>query len=67
MSQSSRARRAAERQSFVLRPFEAWASECDLVAMREIVPAASTTLKLVGEHAERDISLVTVLRWRCPA
>jgi uncharacterized protein DUF5926 len=66
MSQSSRARRAAERQSFVLRPFEGMASECDLVAMREIVPAASTTLKLVGEHAERDISLVTVLPLALP-
>lgn len=66
MSKSSRARRAAERESFVLRPFEGMASECDLVAMREIVPAATTTLKLLGDQAERNITLCTVLPLALP-
>src|SRR5882757_6803833 len=66
MSKSTRARRAAERESFVLRPFEGMASECVLIAMREIVPAATTTLKLVGEHADRDVTLCTVLPLALP-
>lgn len=66
MSKSSRARRAAERESFVLRPFEGMASECDLVAMREIVPAATTPLVLTGEYAERRVTAVTVLPLALP-
>lgn len=49
------------------RPFEAMASECDIVAMREIVPAASATLTLLGEHADRKVTLVTVLPMAWPA
>jgi hypothetical protein len=49
------------------RPFEGMASECDIVAMREIVPAASAKLTLVGEHADRDVTLVTVLPMAWPA
>ena len=49
------------------RPFEGLASECDIVAMREIVPAASARLALVGEHAERVVTLVTVLPMAWPA
>lgn len=49
------------------RPFEGLASECDIVAMRELVPAASTKLTLVGEHADRDVTLVTVLPMAWPA
>ena len=66
MSKATRERRAAERASFVQRPFEGMASECDLVAMRELVPAATTKLKLTGEHADRDITLVTVLPLALP-
>lgn len=66
MSKSSRARRAAERQSFVLRPFEGMAAECDLVAMREIVPAATMKLTLVEPHADRDVTLCTVLPLALP-
>jgi hypothetical protein len=43
------------------------ASECDLVAMREIVPAASAKLTLTGEHSDRDVTLVTVLPMAWPA
>lgn len=49
------------------RPFEGFVSECDIVAMREIVPAASTELTLVGEHAGRKVRLVTVLPMAWPA
>ena len=49
------------------RPFEGLASECDIVAMREIVPAASTPLTLLGEHADREVTLVTVLPMAWPA
>jgi hypothetical protein len=49
------------------RPFAGFASECDIVAMREIVPAASTRLTLLGEHADRDVTLVTVLPMAWPA
>jgi hypothetical protein len=66
MSKASRARRAAERQSFVQRPFEGMAAECDLVAMREIVPAATMKLPLIGEHADRDVTLCTVLPLALP-
>jgi len=49
------------------RPFEGLASECDIVAMREIVPAASAKLALTGEHADREVTLVTVLPMAWPA
>ena len=49
------------------RPFEGLASECDMVAMREIVPAASAPLTLLGEHADREVTLATVLPMAWPA
>ena len=49
------------------RPFEGIASECDLVAMREIIPAATAKLTLSGEHADRDVTLATVLPMAWPA
>jgi len=49
------------------RPFAEMASECDIVAMREIVPAATARLALTGEHAGRDVTLATVLPMAWPA
>jgi hypothetical protein len=49
------------------RSFEGLASECDIVAMREVVPAASAPLTLVGENADRKVTLVTVLPMAWPA
>jgi hypothetical protein len=49
------------------RPFAGIASECDIVAMREVVPAASAPLTLVGPNADRKVSLVTVLPSAWPA
>ena len=53
------AARAAD--ALVLRPFEGLASEGDWVALREIVPAATASLTLTGEHAGRAATLSTVL------
>lgn len=52
---------------FVKRPFEGLASECDLVAMRELVPAATAVLPLVGEYADRPVRLCTLLPMAAPA
>lgn len=49
------------------RPFEGLAGETDIVAMRELVPAATAPLKLLGEHAERKVTLATVLPMAAPA
>ncbi|HEX6149176.1 DUF5926 family protein [Nocardioides sp.] len=52
---------------FVARPFEGLASECDLVALRELVPSATAPLPLVGEHADRRVTLCTLLPMAAPA
>ena len=55
-----------ETERFVQRPFEGLAGECDWVAMREIVPAATAPLTLAGEHAGREATLATVLPMAWP-
>ncbi len=52
---------------FVARPFEGLAGECDWVALREIVPAATAPLALSGERAGREVTLATVLPMAWPA
>jgi hypothetical protein len=54
-------------EQYVARPFAGLPGECDWVAMREIVPAATARLRLVGEFAERDATLATVLPMAWPA
>lgn len=54
-------------QVFVKRPFEGLASECDIVALRELVPAATATLTLQGEYADRVVKLCTLLPMAAPA
>ena len=49
------------------RPFEGLPGETDIVAMRELVPAATAPLKLAGEHAGRTVTLATVLPMAAPA
>ncbi|HEU0087933.1 MAG TPA: DUF5926 family protein [Pseudonocardiaceae bacterium] len=44
----------------VVRPYAGLAAECQLVALRELVPSATAPLPL-AEPAERDIKLATVL------
>lgn len=50
----------------ILRPFEGLASECDLVALRNFVPAATAPLRLVTDPS-RAITLATVLPMAWPA
>ncbi len=57
-------------EQLVRRPFEGLASECDLIAMHEIVPSATARLTLAPdvEGAEgRDVLAVTVLPVAWPA
>lgn len=54
-------------QVFVKRPFEGLASECDIVALRELVPAATAALPLKGEYADRAVRLNTLLPGAAPA
>jgi hypothetical protein len=57
---------AAAAEQFVHRPFAGLPGECDWVAMREIVPAATAALTLTGEHAGREATLATVLPMAWP-
>lgn len=60
-----------EKQAFVPRPFEGLRGECDLVAMREIVPSATARWVLAddvaGEHAGRSVTVATLLPLAWPA
>ncbi|MFA7323536.1 MAG: DUF5926 family protein [Candidatus Nanopelagicales bacterium] len=52
------------------RPFEGFASECDLVCLRELVPSATAPLTLragIGGEAKRSVVLATVLPLAYPA
>ncbi len=53
--------------TFVARPFEGLAGECDWVAMREIVPAATAGRRLRAEHGGEDVLVATVLPMAWPA
>ncbi|MFC5175560.1 DUF5926 family protein [Nocardioides taihuensis] len=53
---------------FVSRPFEGMPSECDVVAMRELVPSATAPLTLADPaYAERTVQLCTLLPMAAPA
>lgn len=52
---------------FVKRPFEGLPSECDVVALRELVPAATAVLPLKGEYADRVVKLCSLLPGAAPA
>ena len=51
---------------FVSRPFEGLPSECDVVAMRELVPAATAPLTLT-DHPDRTVQLCSLLPMAAPA
>ncbi|WP_110207634.1 DUF5926 family protein [Nocardioides daejeonensis] len=51
--------------TFVARPFAEFAGECDLVAMRELVPAATSPLTL--RDSDRTVRLCTLLPGAAPA
>lgn len=48
------------------RPFEGFASECDIIAMRELVPSATAALTLC-DGRDRTVTLATVLPMAWPA
>jgi hypothetical protein len=52
---------------FVLRPFEGLPGEPDWVAMREVVSAASATVRTTAELGSREVVVVTVLPQAWPA
>lgn len=55
-------------QLYVGRPFEGLASECDVIAMREIVPAATAPLPLAdGVGSDRTVVLCSLLPMATPA
>jgi hypothetical protein len=51
----------------VTRPFEGLAAECDLVALRELVPAASAPLPLREGTSERTVLVCSLLPAAAPA
>jgi hypothetical protein len=51
----------------VTRPFEGLTGECDWVAMREIVPAATATVKIAAEFGGGEAIVATVLPMAWPA
>jgi len=53
--------------ALVTRPFAGLASECDWIALRELVPAGTAPLRLAGEYADRDVTLASVLPAALPA
>ncbi|WP_434742163.1 DUF5926 family protein [Micromonospora sp. SH-82] len=62
---------AKVRDVFVPRPFEGLADEPEWIALRELVPAASASLRLnaelAAEHPDRPVVLATVLPMATPA
>lgn len=61
MGKSSRRARPKAHIQFVNRPFEGLPFEAELVAMREIIPAATLTVTTSAEHGSREVTLVTIL------
>jgi Family of unknown function (DUF5926)/SEC-C motif len=51
--------------AFVGRPFEGLPSECDLVALRELVPSATAPLSVAG--TDRTVTLCSLLPMAAPA
>ena len=51
--------------AFVNRPFEGMAGECDVIALRELVPAATAPLTVTG--TDREVRLCTLLPTAAPA
>jgi hypothetical protein len=51
--------------AYVARPFEGLPSECDVVALRELVPAATAPITVTG--TDRSVTLCTLLPMAAPA
>ncbi|GLY19105.1 SEC-C domain-containing protein [Kineosporia rhizophila] len=50
-----------EAMKMVVRPFEGLTGECDLVAMREIVPAATAVVPVKEEFGGGEVTIATIL------
>ena len=50
-----------QRIEFVARPFEGLPNERGLVAMTQIIPAATATARLTQDHGGREVQIVTLL------
>jgi hypothetical protein len=61
-----RARREAEAR-LVTRPFDGLTGECDWIALREIVPAATVVVHTTPEFGDVDVTVATVLPMAWPA
>jgi hypothetical protein len=57
----------AQAVRLVTRPFEGLAGEPDWVALREIVPAATATVRTTADHGGREVTVSTVLPMAWPA
>ena len=55
------------RAPFVSRTFAGLPAECDLVALREIVPAATASLTLLPPYADRRVQMCSLLPMAAPA
>src|SRR5688572_7652780 len=53
--------------TFVARPFEGMPSECDVIALRELVPAATAPLTLRDGVSDRTVRLCSLLPMAAPA
>ena len=62
-----RARTHTTEVAVVARPFEGVTGECDWVALREVVPAATAVVRTTKEHGARDVTVGTVLPMAWPA
>jgi len=51
--------------AYVPRPFDGYAGECDLIALRELVPAATAPITLKG--SDREVLLCSLLPMAAPA
>lgn len=69
--QADKPKREKIRDIYVPRPFADLADECEWIALRELVPAASAPLRLapelVAQYGEREVMLSTVLPMAWPA
>lgn len=65
--QEGQAKPKRQKVAYVDRPFEGLAGETDLVAMREVVPAATLAARTVEEYGGEDVLVVTLLPEMWPA
>lgn len=58
---------AGASDAFVARPFEGLPAEQDLVAMRQLIPAATMRARTVEAHGAREVEIATILPMMWPA